>query len=231
MRIDTSGWKVGTFVGYVELTRRVSIDIEGRQLQWLIVITEPGRERRAVESIEELGLQTYWPRLHRRTPGGRRRSREIEVSMFPGRVLVQMPLTDHAWREVRFARGVIDFMHQADSLKPAILPEPVVDEIRKVEAKKDAKYRNLLMRAEKNPYCTGRDVWVEILPLRKELAKIVDLDGQGRINVLLQVEILGRQVWPVKPHLLQFADDDPPAPKPPKKKVRESGSDQVSAAL
>ncbi|MCK1402048.1 transcription termination/antitermination NusG family protein [Bradyrhizobium sp. 4] len=204
--IDTSTWVKGTFVGYVDLVKPEPIATTGRELLWHVVITEPGREARAIDSIQQLGLNPYWPHLHKRTPGGRRRSREIEVSMFPSRILVPMPQTVEAWHRIRSARGVVDFMMQSGSHKLATLPEMVVRLVREVEEKKDAKYRNLLMRAKKTPYYSGRDVWVEILPLRKMLGKIVDLDSQGRINVLTEVEILGRQIWPLKPHLVQFVE-------------------------
>lgn len=213
MRVDTSGWKIGTFVGYVHVTKPEPVDTEGRQLRWHIVVTQPGRERRVSECIEaELGLRCYWPRLHRKTPGGRRRSREIEISMFPSRVLVLMPGTNEAYWRIRWTIGVVDFMHLADSHKLASLPEDEIDRIRKVEAKKDAKYRNFLLKAEQSPFAPGRNVWAEVLPGRKMFGQIVDRDGQGRVNVRLVEKIFGRDVWPVKPHLLQFVDDTMPPP-------------------
>ncbi|UPJ55429.1 transcription termination/antitermination NusG family protein [Bradyrhizobium sp. 192] len=204
--IDTSTWVKGTFVGYVDTVKPEPVQTAGYDLLWHVVITEPGREARAIESIQQLGLHPYWPHLHRKTPGGRRRSREITVSMFPSRILLPMPQTDEAWHRVRFARGVVDFMTQSGSQKLATLPQIVVDEVRKVEAKKDAQYIRKLTRAKETPYYSGRDVWAEILPLRKMLCKIVDLDEQGRVNVLTEVEIFGRRVWPVKPGLLHFVE-------------------------
>lgn len=202
--VDTSTWVKGTFVGYVDVVKPEPVCTIGADLLWHVVITEPGREARAIESIEQLGLHPYWPHLHRKTPGGRRRSREIMVSMFPSRIMVPMPQTVEAWSRVRSARGVVDFMMQSGSRKLATLPQFIVDEVKKMEAKRDRRYRNLLQRAEKSPYHPGRDVWVEILPLRKMLGKIVDLDAKGRVNVLTEVEIFGRQVWPVEQHKLQF---------------------------
>lgn len=204
--IDTSTWVKGTFVGYVDVVKPEQIRTAGHELLWHVVITEPGRETRAIESIQQLGLNPYWPHLHRKTPGGRRRSREITVSMFPSRILLPMPSTVEAWHRVKSARGVVDFMTQSGSRKLATLPQIIVDEVRKIEAKKDAQYIKKLTRAKETPYYSGRDVWAEILPLRKMLCKIVDLDAQGRVNVLTEVEIFGRKVWPVKPHLLQFVE-------------------------
>ena len=116
-----------------------------------------------------------------------------------------MPLTDEAWSLVRFSRGVHDFM-KIDGVKLAVISDSDMEDIRKTEAKLDAKYRRKLAAAEATPYYRGRPVWAEILPTQKMLATIEDLDAKGRINVLLEIAILGRRVWPVKPHLLQFVD-------------------------
>jgi transcription antitermination factor NusG len=227
--LDTSQWKKGDVVGYVEIIKPRPIVTEGQQLRWHIVITEPGRERRALENIADLGLQAYWPRLHHKIPAGRRRSREIEVSMFPSRVLVPMPGTNEAWHRVKCSPGVRDFMMQPTEARGhvarasyqedpkiekaigagfrlATLPDFAVDAIRKIEARKNAKYRSELVKREENPYQKGRKVWVEIM-LGKMLATIDDLDGQGRINVLTEVEIFGRKVWPFKPHELQLIEE------------------------
>jgi transcription antitermination factor NusG len=226
--LDTSQWKKGDIVGYVEIIKPQPIVTDGHQLQWHIVITEPGREKRAFENIADLGLQAYWPRLHRKIPAGRRRSREIEVSMFPSRILVSMPGTEEAWHRVKHSPGVHDFMmrptearghvarasYQEDpeiekaigGLHLATLPDYAVDEVRKIEAGKDAKYRAELAKREKSPYQKGRKAWVEIM-LRKMLSTIDGLDAQGRINVLTEVEIFGRRVWAFKPHQLQLIEE------------------------
>lgn len=224
--LDTSQWKKGDIVGYVEIIKPRPIVTEGQQLLWHIVITEPGRERRAFENIADLGLQPYWPRLHRKIPAGRRRSREIEVSMFPSHILVPMPGTVEAWHRVKCSPGVHDFMMRpgdarghvarascqeaADeafgAFRLATLADHAIEVIRKIEAAKDAKYRAELVKREENPYQKGRKAWVEIM-LRKMLATIDDLDDQGRINVLTEVEIFGRRVWPFKPHELQLIEE------------------------
>lgn len=220
MLFDPRTCKKGDFAGYVDITKPEPVYTEGKQLLWHIVITEPGRERRAVASIEELGLKVYWPRLHRKTNGGRRRSREIEVSMFPSKVLVLMPRTNEAFWRIRWSRGVAEFLRMADGQHLASLTELAVDDVRKMEAKKDAKYRNLLLKAEKSPFGPGRNVWAEILPSRKMFGQIVDQDGQGRVNVRLAEKIFGRDVWPVKPHLLQFVDDILPPIEETKKSAK-----------
>lgn len=229
--VDASHWKIGDIVGYVDIAKPKPVVTEGKKLLWHIIVTEQAREKKAVDSIEELGLKTYWPRQHKRTPGGRRRSREIEVSLFPRRVLVLMPCTDEAFWRVKCSPGVVDFMRMADGHHLASLPESEIETIRKMEAKKDAKYRNLLLKAEKSPYFPRRKVWAEILPGRKMLGTIIDQDGQGRVNVLLEEEILGRQIWPVKAHMLQFADEHEMPRQRRQKKSREVGPPAIPAAV
>lgn len=230
MRVDTSRWKKNDIVAYVEIVKPQPIETLGRLLRWYIIVTESRRERRALETIEALGLTVYWPRLHRRTPGGRRRSREIEVSMFPSRILVLMPGTDEAYWRVKWSRGVVDFMRMSDGQHLASLPDHEVEEVRRMEAKKDSKYRNLMLKAEKSPFWPRRKVWAEIFPGRKMLGRIIDQDGQGRVNVDLEEEVLGRKVWAVKPHLIQFAaDDETPAPSRREKKLGKVTPERVLA--
>jgi transcription antitermination factor NusG len=203
--LNWSDVRIGDVVGYVEKYKPPTIEIEGRPLLTLVVEAEANRASTAIASIVELGLKPYYPVLHKQIPAGRRRAREVEVAIFPGRIFVPMPLTNAAWSLVRFSRGVHDFM-KIDGVKPAVISDADMEEIRKTEAKLDAKYRRKLAAAEASPYYKGRQVWAEILPAQKLLATIEDLDAKGRINVLLDVAILGRMVWPVKPHLLQFVD-------------------------
>lgn len=196
-------FEIGQIVGYVERDGLQKIATEGRKLLTHVVVAN--RVTRAMDSIAELGLKPYYPVQHKKIPAGRRRAREIAIAIFPGHIFVPMPLTDEAWQRVRSSPGVHDFM-KTDGVKPARLTDPEMAEIRATEARLDAKYRRKLAAAEASPYTKGRQVWAEILPAQKMLATIEDLDAQGRINVLLEIAILGRQVWPVKPHLLQFVD-------------------------
>lgn len=205
--LDTSGYKKGDIVGYVERIKPQPIATEGLPLLTYIVEAEANRVTAALRNIEDLGLRPYYPIVHKKTPAGRRRSREIEIAIFPGRIFVPLPLplTNETWHRVRCSPGVHDFM-KIDGHRPATLPDSEMDKIRKTEARLDAKYRQNLAAAEASPYRRGRQVWAEILPGEKMLATIEDLDAKGRVNVLLQMAILGRSVWPVKPHLLQFVE-------------------------
>jgi transcription antitermination factor NusG len=207
--LPTLEWKKGDVVGYVSVEKPAPIVAEG-QLYWLIAITELHREHATLDRIEDLGLKSYQPVLHKQLPAGRRRKREIELPMFTGRIFIQMPLDVDVWDRVRSVRGVRDFMRVAgDSNKPAVLTDIVIEEVRKMEAKKDAKYlRRLAVAADEtaSPFRPGRQVWAEILPLRKLLGRIEETNAKGNIEVLLEVEVFGRRVWPVPPHQLQFAE-------------------------
>jgi hypothetical protein len=141
-----------------------------------------------------------------------------------------MPGTDEAYWRVKCSPGVVDFMRMSDGLRLATLPDKEIDHIRSTEAKKDSRYRNLLLKAEESPYRPGRNVWAEILPSRKMFGQIVDQDGQGRVNVKLQEKVFGLDVWPVKPHLLQFADEMPAVSKR-EKKLAKVGPEQMPALV
>jgi transcription antitermination factor NusG len=199
--------KKGQFVGFVDLEKPKPIAIEGVPLRWHIVITEFSRERTTVERIEELGLRPYLPVLHQQVLAGRQRKRDVEVAMFRSHIFVPMPLDESSWHRVRATRGVRDFL-TTDGQKPALLRDLAIEDIRRTEARVDAKYRRRLATEEQTPYRKGRKVWAELLPspFNKLLATIEGLDDRGRVNVLLEIELLGRRSWPVEPHMLQFAD-------------------------
>jgi transcription antitermination factor NusG len=203
--------KIGQFVDFVDVEKPKPIITEGVQLRWHIVITERARERPTLMRLEDIGLKPYFPVVHKQQLAGRGRKREIEEPMFLNRLLVPLPLDVEAWRRVRNVRGVEDFMFEGR--KPALLHEMVIEEIRKTQGKEDAKYLRELARRAKSPYQKNRPVWAELM-LQKLLGKIHGRDARGRIEVLFEVEIFGRQIWAFEPHELQLVDDwTPPAPK------------------
>lgn len=204
--LQTLDYKIGDVVGYVDVEKPAPIATDG-PLHWLIGITEPSREVAAAARITDLGLKPYLPLLHKQVAAGRGRKRDIEIALFTSRIFIPMPDDSEAYHRVLAVRGMRDFM-RIDRRRPATLPEAAIEQIRRSEARADAKYRRRLASEEASPYRRGRKVWAEILPspYDKLLATIEDMDAQGRVNVLLEIELLGRKVWPVAPHLLQFVE-------------------------
>lgn len=198
-------WKKGDIVGHVDRARPEprSADAPGF---WHIVVTEPAREKSTIERLRDLELKPYLPLIHKTIPAGRRRRREIEVAMFPCYLFVQLALGPAAWRQVRGVRGVHDFL-LVDNDRPAILSDEAVEAIRWEERGLDAKRLQRLSIAGKGPFEIGERVWVkDMLPFTTLLANVAGYDARSRVQVLLDMEILGRKEWPIEPHLLQKID-------------------------
>lgn len=199
--------KKGDLVGYVDRPAPADHDDNGAPRFWHVVVTEPSREKSTLERLQDLQLKPYLPLIHKTVPAGRRRKRSIEVAMFPCYLFVHLPLGPRYWREVRGTRGVHDFL-LVDNDRPALLTEDAVEAIRWKERGLDAKRLQRLSIEGKGPFEVGERVWVkEMLPFTTLLANVSGYDARGRVEVLLEIEILGRKLWPIEPHLLQKIDD------------------------
>lgn len=201
---DPRTCKIGDPAGFVKISRPMPLLLAG-PLFWHIVRALPRRTHLAVREMEAIGLRPYLPVQHRSIPAGRRRKREVEEPLLGDRVFVQLPRTAEAFWRVRELHEVDDFLMMMDGLKPALVPDHVIEIIREVEAIKDRKYRKKLAKKEESPYHRGRQVWADIMT-RRLLGTIEGLDARGRIEVSLESEVFGRRSWPIEPHLVRFID-------------------------
>jgi len=174
-------------------------------LIWHIVVTEFGSDKTVASRLEELGLKPYVPVIYKTVCSGRGRRREVALSMFPCYILLPMPRDGGAWHAVKTTRGVHDFLMR-DDRHAATLSEPAIEAIRHVERDIDNKRQQRLALEGKSEWKKGEQVWVEILPFQTVLANIGDVDARGRIEVLLELEMLGRKVWPVEPKQLKHVE-------------------------
>jgi transcription antitermination factor NusG len=201
---DPLNCKIGDHAGFARISRPRPLLLSG-PLFWHIVRTHPHRAHLVVKEMEGLALKPYLPVQHRSIAAGRRRKREIEEPLLGDRIFVQLPLSAEAFCLVRELRDVDDFVMMMGDLKPALVPDRVIEIIREVEAIKDRKWRKQLAKKEESPYHRGRQVWADIMT-RRLLGTIEGLDARGRIEVSLETEIFGRRSWPIEPHLVRFVD-------------------------
>jgi transcription antitermination factor NusG len=194
--------KKGDVVGYVDRAPLVAPASDAPRW-WHIVVTGPAREKSTIERLSDLQLRSYLPLIHKKIPAGRSRKRDVEVAMFPCYLFVQLQLSPRAWRQVRAVRGVHDFL-MIDQDRPALLTEEAVEAIRWKERGLDAKRLQRMAIEGKAPFELGERVWVkDMLPFTTLLANVSGFDARGRVEVLLEMEILGRKFWQIEPHLLQ----------------------------
>lgn len=170
---------------------------------WHVVVTELGSDAAVARRIADLDLKPYRPITYKMIGAGRGRKREVETSMFPCYLLLQMPADPEAWRQVRLLRGVHDFLYYSGSQQLAELKHATIEIVRKEERRIGNKRAMRLARQGKGEWTEGQEVWAEILPYKTMLAKIGKVDGRGKIEVLLDIDVLGRRGWYVEPKHLK----------------------------
>src|SRR5215469_7432659 len=94
---------------------------------WACARLEPHRERLALHCLGLAGYTTYLPRLReRRLSHGRRI--EVGPPLFPGYAFF---VVEAQWHSARWSVGVIGLI--MDGIRPAKVPDPVIEEIRSRE--------------------------------------------------------------------------------------------------
>jgi len=178
---------------------------KGVSERWHIVATEPAREKAVLERLRERELKPYLPVLHREVRAGRLRKRPVALPMFPCYLFVPLSSDPDAGRLVRSVRGVHDFL-MVDHKRPALLSDEAIEAIRLTEGINDTKWLHGLAKCGALPYKVGEQVWVKhLMPFRALLATVASFDARGRVEVLLEMELLGRKHWAIEPHLIESA--------------------------
>lgn len=195
----------GDLLDYSGRTSRWRAPPAGSQ-QWHVVVTELGADGAVVRRIEDLDLHPYRPITYKTVAAGRGRRREIKVSMFPCYLLLQMPGDVEAWRQVRAVRGVHDFLCLSGSQKLATLRDETIEIVRAEERRIGNKRAMRLAKEGKGEWLPGQDVWAEIMPFKTIMAKIVKADNAGKIELLLEMDVLGQRGWKVEPQQLRHLD-------------------------
>lgn len=173
---------------------------------WRILGTELGKEKRVADRLKDLGFKPYRPIKHVDVAAGRGRKREVEVSLLSSFLLLQMPDDSEAWRRVLDVRGADAFVPFAGTLVPAWIKNDTVEIVRAEERRIGNKRAMRLARAGEGEWQPGQQVWAEIMPFKTILAKIDKVDGRGKIELLLEMDILGQRGWTVEPRQLKHVE-------------------------
>lgn len=178
-------------------------DCAGEGRPWRIAVVEPGSDSATALRLQDIGLAPYMPTEWRSVNAGRRRKREVEVPMIPGYLLVPMPHRIEVWQAALATRGIDHFLHYGGGLGPARVSEAAVELLRAIERERNNKRLKRLAAAGCSEWRKGDDAWVDLLPNRALLAKVVGYDPRGLIEVLLNEDVFGVRAWAVQPKQLQ----------------------------
>lgn len=150
--------------------------------RWFAVNTLPLGEMRAQRNLENQHFRTFMPKRLKTVRHARKMS-TVEVPFFPRYLFVVLDLDRDQWRKVNNTFGVSRLIMRGDQPHP--VPCGIVEAL--IAAADEGGFLDLAEQLR-----VGGPVRLLAGPFADRLAVLEELDGSGRVRVLL--EILGRQV-------------------------------------
>jgi len=147
---------------------------------WIVVNTQPHKERVAIENLRRQCYPTYCPVIRTRIRHARK-TRDVLRPLFPSYIFVD--ISGRRWRPIWSTLGVRSIIRNGD--EPAMLDPRIIEGLRLREID------GAIVRPP-NPYQVGQDVRLAGGPLDGLVAKIIVLDERDRVVVLL--DLLSRSV-------------------------------------
>jgi len=96
-------------------------------MQWCAVNTKPHQEQQAELNLQQLGVETFFPRL-KRSKVIRRRRRTVIGPLFPGYLFVRLNIADQ-YRSASYARGVRKIVSFGSA--PAVVEDQLIDSLKR----------------------------------------------------------------------------------------------------
>ena|SRR5438876_5161400 len=91
-------------------------------MHWYAVRAKPNHERQAELSLQQLGVETFYPRHMKQ-----RREQRIIGALFPGYLFARLNMAVH-YRAAKYARGVLNLV--AFGSIPAIVDDEIIEGLR-----------------------------------------------------------------------------------------------------
>ena len=157
----------------------VSPDLAGEPLgrRWFVAQTIARNEPRAQFQLKAQEFETFLPRVAR-TVRHARKLRTVLSAAFPGYLFVRLDLQRDRWRSVNGTIGVRRLIMGRD--RPTPVPHGVVESIMDyVDGQGIARFDRDLVE--------GQAVRIKNGPLADAVGRLVRLDGNGRVRVLLEI--------------------------------------------
>ena len=150
--------------------------------RWYAVHCQPHREQGAALHLRNQGYDVFLPRRER-TIRHARRIETVRRPFFPGYLFLHLDLSCERWRPVNGTFGVVRLIMRGD--EPAPVPRGVV-EVLKTSCNEDD------ILEWQPPLALGEAVRVTTGPFADLVGELDQLDGAGRVRVLL--ELMGGKV-------------------------------------
>jgi transcriptional antiterminator RfaH len=145
--------------------------------RWYAVHTQPNREFRAKNQLENQGFEVFLPK-RLKTIRHARRLTSLPAPFFPRYLFIRLDLARHRWRSVNGTFGVASLVMLGEMPRP--VPHGIVEAmIASVDAAG-------LLCLEQN-LMVGAQVRLAAGPFAEKLGILDRLDDSGRVRVLLEI--------------------------------------------
>ena len=154
----------------------------GDQERWFVVRTQPHREALAARQLANQDYRVFLPRFFK----VRRHARKFETisaPLFPGYLFIILDLLRDRWRSVNGTYGVDRLLTRAGQPEP--VPRGLVEQLIRAATPEGMVQTRPALKA-------GQRVRVSAGPFADLLGRLENLDGVGRVRVLLH--LLGGEV-------------------------------------
>lgn len=151
---------------------------------WIVINTNPHRERLVLENLQRQARNAYCPMIRRR----RSHARRIEAvlrPLFPGYLFVQANADLKRWQPLQSTHGVRTVVRTGGD--PSFIADAFIAGLRMREVD------GAVVRPP-SPYQVGQEVRIAGGPFDGFIATILDLDEKDRMLVLLDVMHRGIRV-------------------------------------
>ena len=144
---------------------------------WVVVMSQPARERLAAAQLTNQGFQAFLP-MRRKTLRNHGRILSTLAPLFPGYLFARLTDAAAAWRSVNGTLGVRAMIMAGE--RPVAVPDGFVEALMSAVGADGA----ISFRAELR---VGDRVSVLTGPFADRIGELVDMDDRGRVSVLLEL--------------------------------------------
>jgi transcriptional antiterminator RfaH len=144
---------------------------------WIVINTQPHRERLTMESLRERNFDAYYPLIRKR----RSHARRIETvlrPLFPNYLFVRVSLERAQWRPILSTHGVRTIVRMGQEL--SYVEDAFINSLKAREVD------GAIVRPEA-PYQVGQKVQIAAGPFDGIVATIIAMNEKDRLVVLLDL--------------------------------------------
>jgi transcriptional antiterminator RfaH len=151
---------------------------------WIVINTNPHRERLVLDNLQRQALTAYCPMI-RRHRSHARRVEAVLRPLFPSYLFLQANAALKRWRPILSTHGVRTVVRTGDN------PSLLADEF--IAGLKNREVDGAVVRPP-SPYRVGQEVRIASGPFDGFIATILELDEKDRLLVLLDIMHRGIKV-------------------------------------